>query len=271
MKKNTLIPIMVLGLIFLLGAFAFASSRKSTPVVPAAELPKGLPIPTAYATALPGVSVQVMQKFAQGEILTQTAQGVEISAANFRVEEDRLKVDVCYQVATGEEWLVGIAVAKIGDKEIVYDEFLALEIFRTQENGKKQIISSQPNPSSGIAEPVFKEADSDNLPDYRCGIIIFYLEPDTKISDVTITISDLMSSINEGEGCDAYFHNLQSILDAEKTGIRLDCVKQEYGEFTSIAEKPASMSDEEAQRLYNEAVRRVTRIEGPWIFTEKVE
>jgi hypothetical protein len=270
MKKNTLIPIIALGLIFLLGALAFAFSRKSTPVASAAELPKGLPTPTAYATALPGVSMQVMQKFAQGEILTQTAQGVEISAANFRIEKDNLKVDVCYQLPKGEDWLVGIAVAKIGDKEIVYDENPAIETSRTLENGKKQIMSSQTNPSSGVVEPVFAEMDSNDLPDYRCSTIVFRLEPDTIVSNVSITIPDLTFVQKGSEGCN-YIQTVQSVLDAEKTGIRLDCVTQDYGVFTSIAEKPASMSDEEAQRLVSEVRHKIFTIEGPWVFEWKFE
>jgi hypothetical protein len=86
-----------------------------------------------------------------------------------------------------------------------------------------------------------------------------------------LTIQSLQTSAPEGHGCETYFENVQSILDVENTGIQLDCVKQEGGEVTSIAEKPASMSDEEAQRLWNEAIHKVTTIDGPWVFEGKIE
>ena len=268
--KMKLLAALVLAGIVLFGGFFLVQSNRNTETASAANLPDNLPTPTAYATALPGVSVQVMQKFAQGEILTQTAQGVEISAANFRVEEDRLKVDVCYQLPKGEDWLVGIAVAKIGDKEIVYDENPAIETSRTLENGKKQIMSSQTNPSSGVVEPVFAEMDSNDLPDYRCSTIVFRLEPDIIVSNVSVTIPDLTFVQKGSEGCN-YIQTVQSVLDAEKTGIRLDCVTQDYGVFTSIAEKPASMSDEEAQQLVSEVRRKIFTVEGPWTFEWKFE
>ena len=268
--KMKLLAALILAGIVLFGGLFLAHSNRSTETVSAANLPDNLPTPTAYATALPGVSVQVMQKFAQGEILTQTAQGVEISAANFRIEKDNLKVDVCYQLPKGEDWLVGIAVAKIGDEEIVYDENPAIETLRTLENGRKQIMSSQTNPSSGVVEPVFAEMDSNDLPDYRCSTIVFHLEPNTMVSNVSIAIPDLTLVQQGSEGCN-YIQNVQSVLDAEKTGIRLDCVTQEYGVFTSIAEKPASMSDEEAQRLVSEVRHKIFTLEGPWVFEWKFE
>ncbi|MBI3173009.1 MAG: hypothetical protein HYZ25_04780 [Chloroflexi bacterium] len=268
--KMKLLAALILAGIVLFGGFFLAHSNRNTETASAANLPDHFPTPTAYATALPGVSVQVMQKFAQGEILTQTAQGVEISAANFRIEKDNLKVDVCYQLPKGEDWLVGIAVAKIGDKEIVYDENPAIETSRTLENGKKQIMSSQTNPSSGVVEPVFAEMDSNDLPDYRCSTIVFRLEPDTIVSNVSVTIPNLTLAQKGSEGCN-YIQTVQSVLDAEKTGIRLDCVTQDYGVFTSIAEKPASMSDEEAQQLVSEVRRKIFTVEGPWTFEWKFE
>jgi hypothetical protein len=272
MKKNSLFLAIFLGFILLLVILIPLSFRKNVPGASAAELPRNLPTPTPYATALPGISVQVMQEFAHGEILTQEANGVEVSAANFRVEQDQLMVDVCYQAPDTQDWLVSNVIARIGDKEIPYHESRAIVVSHTLKNGRKQIVSFQRDSSTGdLIEQTVKEVDSDNLPDYRCTIIIFRLEPGMSTSSVTIVLKALRVSERVGEVCDTYLKNMQSVLDAENTGIRLDCVKQDYGEFPSIAEKPASMSDEDAQRLVSEARRKIYTIEGPWIFEGKIE
>ncbi|GAB4505610.1 MAG: hypothetical protein Fur0043_26070 [Anaerolineales bacterium] len=112
---------------------------------------------------------------------------------------------------------------------------------------------------------------ADTLPEYRCETVRFRLEKEVDLSNFTLEILTIHMSLPEGTGCETFFDNVQSILDAEGTGIRLDCVKQDYGEFMSIAEKPETMSEEEAQRLINNARYKLTTIDGPWIFTGSIE
>lgn len=189
-----------------------------------------------YATALSGVAAQVLQKIAHTEIVTQIVQGVEFSAANFRVVEDQLRVEVCFQLPTSEDWLIYNAIARVGDKEILYSESHAIETSRTLENGQKQTIS-YPGESTGVAVLKATEEEAKGLPDYRCDTISFQLEKDMVVSNVTLVLGAIVMSERKGHGCETYLENVQSILNAEKTGIRLDCVKQEGGDVTSIAEK----------------------------------
>ena len=268
-KRNRFVVIMI-GLVILLGVTMSLYTKKNMPTASAAELPQNFSPPTPYATALPGAAAQVLQKFAHTTIITQVVQGVEFSAANFRVVEDQLRVDVCFQLPTSEDWLIYNAIARVGDTEILYSESYAIETSRTLENGQKQTIS-YPSESTGVTVLKAMEEDIKGQPDYRCDTISFQLEKDMVVSNATIVLGAIVMSEREGHGCETYLENVQSILDAENTGIRLDCVKQEGGEFTSIAEKPASMSDEEAQRWISEAKRRVSTIEGPWIFEGKIE
>jgi hypothetical protein len=268
-KKLIFLSLAVFSL-FLVLFVSINVSRRSPTKVFAGEIPKNLPTPTPYATSLPGLSTQILQKFSQSEVTTQTAQGVEMSATNFRLENNELLVDICYLLPSSADWIIRDAAVQIEGSMIRYHASTAIEISRTLESGMKR-VTFYPSKSSDRVTQGSKDLESDSLPDYRCDTVSFRLEADLIPSDVTVVIRSIIAPPAEGEECISYRDNVQSILDAENSGIRLDCVKQEYGSITSIAEKSESMSDEEAQSLINEAKRKITTIDGPWIFTGSIE
>lgn len=68
--------------------------------VQAVELSRGkITTPTPFPTAISRVSALAIQKYAQGsKIVTRQKFGFDISAANFRYENEEIKVDVCFQL-----------------------------------------------------------------------------------------------------------------------------------------------------------------------------
>lgn len=268
-KKLILLSLAGFSLFWVLFLYFYVSRRSAT-AVSADEIPQNLPTPTPYTISTPGLSAQVLQKFSQSDVVTQTAQGIEMSAANFRIENNELLVDVCYLLPSSADWIIRDATIQIEEKTIRYHASTAIEISQTLENGMQQVTFYPSESSNGITQGS-EVLESDGLPDYRCDTVSFRLEGNSAPSDFTVVIRSIIAPPAEGEECTSYRDNVQSILDAEDSGIRLDCVKQEYGSITSIAEKPESMSDEEAQRLINEAKYKITTIDGPWIFTGSIK
>jgi hypothetical protein len=270
MKTRNLAIAVLISIGLLSGILVSKHFKQDVPAVSAANLPSNLPTPTPYATALPGISVQALQKYARSEILTASVNGLEISVANFRIEKNEVLVDACFQAPSGDGWTPGTATLRIGDVEIPLYGGKAIELTYDLPNGNKR-IETFPHTLTGVTEQSSMEIEPDGLPNYSCYTYRFRTETELKPGPVVLTINSMHTSAPEGEGCGIYLQNMQSILDEDNTGIRLDCVKQKGGDVTSIAEKPDSMSDEEATRLVGEASRRVTTIDGPWIFDGKID
>lgn len=108
MKTKLIITVAFLGIALLAGVVIInLDENNNTAVVSAEGFPRNISTRTPYPTAiLPGVSIRAMQKFADSGILTAATNGIEMSTANYRVEKEMLKVDVCYQKPNNEEWLI---------------------------------------------------------------------------------------------------------------------------------------------------------------------
>ena len=220
-------------------------------------------------TPTPGVSATAMQKFAHTEILTVSTNGLEMSAANFRMEENVLKVDVCYQKPNNENWLVFNTAIQVGETKVSADGASGLEETSSMEDGRRQIYTFA-NRADGLSGQI-QYVKHDGLPDYRCDTLDFRVDSSLDLSYFELVIKTLMLDRHDGEECTRYRDMVQSILDAKGLGIRMDCVMQEYGSFQTISEKPDSMSQEEAEQLVSDAVREAFMINGPWVFTVTLE
>jgi len=266
MKSKTLVPAILFGVALLFGTLLFISGKENgTSVVSADSFPRNIPTLTPYPTAvLPGVSVMAIQKFADSGIQTTSANGIEISAANFRVEDKILKVDVCFQKPSNENWLIFDAAIQIGEAKITLDGGSGIEETTTLDNGQRKIFTFA-NRTAGISGQE-QTVIHDGMPDYRCDTLDFQVDSSLKLSQFDLVINSIMLDRNEGGECTTYRDRVQSILDAQGLGIRIDCVMQDYGSFQTIAEKPASMSQEEAERLVRNARREAFMLHGPWIF-----
>ena len=193
MKAKKLASLSLAGLsLFLVLFVSIYVSKRAPTTVSAGEISKNLPTPTPYATSIPGLSAQILQKISQSKVMTQTAQGVEMSATNFRLENNELLVDVCYLLPSSADWIIRDAAVQIEDNMIRYHASTAIEVSRTLENGMKRVTFYPSKSLDGVTQGS-KELESDGLPDYRCDTVSFRLEADLIPSDVTVVIRSVIA------------------------------------------------------------------------------
>ncbi|GER78398.1 MAG: hypothetical protein M5U11_03595 [Anaerolineales bacterium] len=233
----------------------------------AKDLYGDLPTPTLYPTSLPGISARVLQKIASTEIQTVSANGIEMSAANFRLENNEVKVDICFQTPNNNDW-ISDASLQIGNEKVPAYGGTTFEKMETLEDGQKRITTYLGNPP----KLNWSMSPSDGQPDYRCDTLAFRLGDAAFPAQVVLQIRSIVSTPNEGEGCAEYRDMVQSILNARSDGIKVDCSQNdfEFGARTrfTIVEKPVSMSQEQAEQLVSKIFYESFTINGPWIFTQ---
>ena len=101
-------------------------------------------------------------------------------------------------------------------------------------------------------------------PGLRCDELGFYVPPDADLSSASLTIESLGAPPSIGEYCSLYMPKIQQALKERGIAISLDCVDVNGVATMRIVSKPASMSDEDAQKIvYSDEFYTV---KGPWTF-----
>jgi|GEM_PF-2322323 hypothetical protein len=268
MKKLNIVLSIFVGTIVMLLVFVpyYGYEKKHQSVASAQDTYIKFPPPTAYSTSIPNFSALKLQKYVNSEVSTQLINGVEMSAGNFRVENNEFNADICFQVPDSNGWTHQNVVAHFGSSELVPYGGMTFERVETLPNGERYLETFLGNP------PVLEKQNMpiDGSPDYSCDTLKFRLEAIHDIpSNVTLTVYTIGGTPREGQEC-AASETVQSILDAEGVGIKIGCVKNNSGTQTEILEKSASMSEEEANRHISDAFQKAFVIEGPWVFQGKV-
>ncbi len=264
MKKNTLTFALSFAMIALVIAALFYVMPRSEPAASAQDTYPAFPTPTTLPTSVPGFIEQKLQPYAQSEISVQTVNGVEMAAANFRIEEGEFRADVCFQTPDSNDWVYYKVMAQIDDVELRLALFESFEMVQTSANGERRFITRIGNPPITSNQVI----SSGSFPDYRCDTLKFRpsLDNQTLQSDyVRLTVFAIGGTPNEGAGC-ATSEAMQSILDDKDLGIKIACAQTESGTKTEILEKPQSMSEEEARQHLDEAFQQMFVREGPWVF-----
>lgn len=221
--------------------------------------------PTPLPTAISGVSASAIQKYAQGGVITQQKFGFDISAANFRYEDEEIKVDVCFQLPNSADWRVWDATMQLGNTNLLLSTIAPRELTETLPDGKRRVTTY----SHGIS---WQDIPHNGQPDYLCETLAFFSATgETNLAEVDLTHANLIiKSIGalprEGEECSFYLDRVQSRLDAKGVGIKLDCVTQDGGAKVVIAQKPANMSQSDAETLISRESMESFIIQGPWVF-----
>ncbi len=95
MKTKFRVLLALICITLLLVTLLLNFGNRSPLLVLAESHNRNLPTPTPYPTAWPGVTSQILGKYAHSEVVTKTVYGVEMSAANYRIENAELKLDFC--------------------------------------------------------------------------------------------------------------------------------------------------------------------------------
>lgn len=228
-----------------------------------------VPLPPAATPASSGVTVRVLQKFGGSEIATDTANGIEMSAANFRLEGDYLLIDVCHQNPNDRDWTLGESVIEINGANFPIFEAKVLEISQALENGQSRIHSFYTKESSESQKQEWEVVDTGSN-NYRCDTIYFLVGDIQPPFKAVLNVMYIISYPSEGEGCEAYQEVVKNILEQKDLGIEVECRQVNGRSSFVVLEKPASMSQEEADKQVFFAKREAYSIQGPWNFTETV-
>ncbi len=251
---------LVLGLslrFWLPGGPVEAEAKFQAPTPSANPLSSAVPLPSNASTQLDNVP-------AENQVVTQTVNGVAVSATHFRLETNQLKVNVCFTIHDTADWSIWKAsLAYAVDKQTIETaDFggIPLELREFPVNGQQRIITfgldGEKNISMAMAgaEPTGR----------RCDTLYFEVQPEADLSNLKLTIHALATYPRESEVCGWYLTKVQKMLDAQQAGIKIQCVAHPTGSRLQIVEKPASMSEAEAENLiYSEEFFTVP---GPWVF-----
>lgn len=271
MKTKFIVSAISASLILLLAScMSDYDGRNAVPIISSESSYIQLPTATPYPTSTPGVSERAIQKYARSEVLTSSAHGIEISATNFRVDENMIKMDVCYQYPDNKDWTVYNSVLQIQNNSIPLLGSMGIELTETLNPSQKK-LTVFPTPNSGTYKPFWQNIASDGSPDYRCDTLSFLLSLNLSFpSHFKLVIKELYAIPNEGEGCYEYREAVQHILDVKDSGIKIDCEKSDYkfsaGSRSIVVKKPDSMEQEEAKREVWHAYQEYHTFIGPWVF-----
>lgn len=201
---------------------------------------------------------------AEDDALSQTVEGVAVSATDFRWEANQLKVNVCFTFHDTADWSIWKAsLAYEVDKKIVETtDFggIPLELREFPVNGQQRIITFGAAGEKNVRVET-AEAEQNGR---RCDTLYFEVQPNADLSRLKLTIHALSAYPRESEICAWYLAKVQKMLDARQAGLKIQCVEQPAGSRIQIVDKPASMSEAEAEALiYSEAFFTVP---GPWVF-----
>jgi hypothetical protein len=221
------------------------------------------PVGLAQTPASSASSASAEVNVAAGQLL-QTVNGVEVSAANFRLEGNQVKADVCFDRPDDSDWIIRKASLQFGKEGVNYFGFNPIEVRDLAVNGQQRVITFE----AGRKDVHFEQA-ADGQKGRRCDTLHFEVPPDADLSNFTIAIHAIIANPREGEFCTTYLDKLQKVHDARNTGIRLQCTEEAGITNATIVAKPASMSQEEAENIAfsKELLIEAVGIRGPWTFT----
>jgi LysM repeat protein len=170
-----------------------------------------------------------------------------VRASNPRTLDDRLLVDVCFNLPDDGDWMIRDAILRIdqsgGSRELPYDS--------------STLISYQP----------FTTDSQGTHPGERCDVLEFPLEAGMVPENPLLSILTLEAYPREGQDCMLYMDRVQPLLTSQDTGILIACeqVPHASGNVTVVS-KPDDMSLEAAQAVVYQAFQDTITLRGPWEF-----
>jgi LysM repeat protein len=170
-----------------------------------------------------------------------------VRASNPRTLDDRLLVDVCFNLLDDGDWMVQDAVLRIDQTDasllIAFDS--------------SNLISVRP----------FTTDSEGTHTGERCDVLEFPLEPGAVLQNPVLSVLSLEAYPREGQDCALYTEKVQPLLTARDTGILITCepVSHASGDVTVVS-KPDEMSLEAAQALVYQAFQDAITLRGPWEF-----
>jgi len=166
---------------------------------------------------------------------SQTVNGIEIQISNVRVSKQFVAAEVCLQLPNAADW--GMEDIRLTSGEITITDY-------------KYCCGEQ-------------RSSPDGNKVFRCDDLLIPIEPKMDLSEFTITIGRLATSVPEQPDCD----KVQEKLDQAQSGITIKCIHEDYYFGYEILTKPEAMSEQDARKVAELAFSE--NVFGPWVFTVK--
>ena len=185
-------------------------------------------------------SVILVEESAPDEQMPQ----LKMTASNLRHQGDRLFVDVCYEIPDNRDWTIFDA------------------LFR-YENGSRQVEE----PLLGSSLISLQQAGEGTNKGQRCDTLEFRLWPELEISNPSLAVLSIGAYPREGMTCAWYLAEVQSRLDAQAKGIRIDCEEVPHSFKLTVVKWPDQISQAEAEGIVYQVFLDSISQKGPWIIS----
>lgn len=190
---------------------------------------------------------------------------------NYHRENERILIHVCFDLPDDSDWTMWDGLLQYGGKVYEWSGGGPTEIRKPPVDGKQQVLTF---PADGGVNATWVNAVNAQK-GYRCETVYFEGIPSVANSThYTFTIDALEAAPREGEECaPAYLAKAQAALEADNTGITVKCTEGEFISGLEVADKPATMSIEEAQSILAspDLYLALNGIKGPWIFNFEIK
>lgn len=226
---------------------------------------------SAGSEALAAPEILLAHQEQSNPSLSTTQSGITISAANFRIEEGRYLVDLCYDKPDKADWTIWQARLDYREHSQNLFGFEAIEIRQPSENGSQQVTRTDEN-----GESVYTTIDVGNaeLPGVRCDLLHFDIPEGLALDEATLTIESIAAYPGEGMECQpAYLDKVNEALRSLHADLAADCSSTDLNgggiSGLQISHKPDGMSQEEAETILrsDDLFIMVNGISGPWTFS----
>lgn len=263
-KKRIVLVLVMATVLLLIGSVYSANSalaedaNASTP-----EIPSLIQSTEEFESS---ESAQLLRQYTSNEIQTVSANDVDMSASNFRMEDNKFKFDVCFQMPTKDEWVYLGTYIYFDDGQVAHTNGgTTFSRVSTLGNGQTIFTTFLGNP------PVIesKEITADSVPNYRCDTLFSNLNLGKIVptSKFQVRIDGIMLSTREGEGCLQYGDKVREILKQNEIAVDFTCEQGIYDSIFVVTQKPDSLTQEEAQNVVSNAYSEILTIQGPWVFS----
>jgi hypothetical protein len=166
----------------------------------------------------------------------QSVNRLDVELLNARILDGQLTIDICHQMPTQEDWIVG---------NHPEDVFVSI-------GGKKINIS-------GFGFLYYRTLSDTGKNTHRCDALNFPIS-DPNPGSITLTINEFYTSVPEVPDCAA----AQKKLDEAEMGIKFTCTSGEGFFGFDITQKPDGMSNNDARKVVFDSFS--SHVKGPWMF-----
>jgi hypothetical protein len=204
----------------------------------APKLPPPPALPTILAPAAPTAEINQAYPTEQAKQsnATQTVSGFSVNLQRAWRDGKQVNANVCFTLPDASDWTVWNAHLEYGGQTI--------SEFSTSMLSRQEAAGGQPG--------------------QRCDTLSFYVPPDANLTAASLTIESLGAYPSQDEYCSMYLPKIQQALDSRGVGITLNCADLNGSMAMQITNKPASMSQQQAEQIvYSDEFYTV---KGPWSF-----